>query len=101
MQEGSRGTTSVGALLSGGSGPAQQHELVMSQSKWSIGVHYCRNIDGSRSGYVGVVPKNATAAVIVHVRHKPYPVTDAGSTFATLAEIPFTGWKAVSDDTAP
>ena len=48
-----------------------------------------------------MVPKNATAAVMVHVRHKSYPVTDAGSAFTALGKITFTGWKVVSDDTAP
>jgi len=76
-------------------------ETVLNLKQQSIGVHWCRNLDGSKSGYVGVVPKNATAAVMVHVRHRPYPETMAASTFATLARMPLTGWKVVSDDTGP
>lgn len=79
----------------------KNQETVLNVKQQSIGVHWCRNVDGSKSGYVGVVPKNATAAVMVHVKHKPYPVTEAGSTFATLAKMPLTGWKVVSDDTGP
>jgi hypothetical protein len=79
----------------------KNQETVLNVKQQSKGVHWCRNSDGSKSGYVGVVPKNATAAVMVHVKHKPYPVTEAASTFATLAKMPVTGWKVVSDDTGP
>ena len=65
-----------------------------------IGTHWCLNAGGGRSGYVGVVPKNATAAVLVQVKHRPYPVTRSATTFATVAKIP-TGWRVVSDDTGP
>ena len=78
-----------------------KRETVLDVKKESVGVHWCRNLDGSKSGYVGVVPKNATAAVMVHVKHRPYPVTQAASTFVTLAKIPSKGWKVVSDDTGP
>jgi hypothetical protein len=65
-----------------------------------LGTHWCQNAGGGRSGYVGVVPKNATAAVLVEVTHRPYPVTQSATTFATVAKLP-TGWKVVSDDTGP
>ncbi len=65
-----------------------------------VGTHWCANPDGGRSGYVGVVPKNARMAVMVRVTHRPYPVTGSATTFATLALLP-AGWKVVSDDTAP
>ena len=64
------------------------------------GVHWCTNAGGGRSGYVGVVPKAATAAVLVQVTHKAYPVTGSSTTFATVVKLA-TGWKVVSDDTAP
>jgi len=79
----------------------KNQETVLNVKQQSSGVHWCRNLDGSKSGYVGVVPKNAIAAVMVHVKHKPYPTTMVASTFATLAKMPHTGWKVVSDDTAP
>jgi len=66
-----------------------------------VGVHYCRNLGGGRAGYVGVVPKQATAAVMVHVRHRAYAVTGSAYTFVTLAKIPGKGWKVLSDDTGP
>ena len=66
-----------------------------------VGVHWCQNVGGGRSGYVGVVPKNAVAAVMVHVRHKAYAVTGASFTFATVIRLPAAGWRVVSDDTAP
>ena len=64
------------------------------------GVHWCLNSGGGRAGYVGVVPKTANAAVLVEVRHRPYPVVGSTVTWATVAHLP-TGWKVVSDDTAP
>ena len=65
-----------------------------------VGTHWCQNEGGGRSGYVGVVPKNATAAVLVQVTHRPYPVTRSATTFATVAKLP-KGWKVISDDTGP
>jgi hypothetical protein len=79
----------------------KNQEMVLNVNEQSVGVHYCKNPDGSKSGYVGSVPKNATAAVMVHVKHKPYPVTQAPSSFVTLAKIPRTGWKVVSEGTGP
>lgn len=64
------------------------------------GVHWCQNAGGGKSGYVGVVPKGATAAVLVQVTHKAYPVTGSRTTFATVAKLA-AGWKVVSDDTGP
>ena len=66
-----------------------------------VGVHWCQNVGGGRSAYVGVVPKNAVSAVMVHVRHKAYAVTGASYTFATVVRLPAAGWRIVSDDTAP
>jgi hypothetical protein len=79
----------------------QNRQSVLNVKTMSAGVHWCRNLDGGRSGYVGMVPKGALAAVLVHVKHKAYAVTQASSTFVTLAKMPKTGWKVVSDDTAP
>jgi hypothetical protein len=76
-------------------------ETVLNLKTFSAGVHWCANLGGGKSGYVGMVPAKATAAVSVHVRHKAYAVTGAASTFATLAKMPGVGWKVVSDDTAP
>lgn len=73
---------------------------VLSVKLESVGVHWCLNTGGGRSGYVGVVPKGARAAVMVEVTHRPYPVTGSATTFATLAELA-AGWKVVSDDTGP
>ncbi len=64
------------------------------------GVHWCLNSGGGRAGYTGVVPKTANAAVLVQVRHRPYPVVGSTVTWATVVHLP-TGWKVVSDDTAP
>ena len=76
-------------------------ETILSVQLESTGVHWCRNLDGSKSGYVGVVPKSSTAAVMVHVKHKAYAGTEAASTYATLARSSSGVWKVVSDDTAP
>ena len=65
-----------------------------------IGVHWCLNASGGRAGYGGVVPRTATAAVLVQVRHRPYPVVGSVVTWATVVRLP-AGWKVVSDDTAP
>ena len=64
------------------------------------GVHWCLNAGGGRAGYVGVVPKTANAAVLVQVQHRPYPVVGSTVTWATVVHLP-TGWKVVSDYTAP
>ena len=65
-----------------------------------VGTHWCLNAGGGRAGYVGVVPRNANAAVLVQVTHRAYPVTGAATTWATVVR---TGarWRVVSDDTAP
>ncbi|MDE3064706.1 MAG: hypothetical protein KGJ36_03445 [Acidobacteriota bacterium] len=76
-------------------------ETVLNVKTFSAGVHWCRNLDGGKSGYVGMVPAKALAAVMVHVKHKAYAVTMSASTFMTLVQMPGTGWKVVSDDTAP
>jgi hypothetical protein len=79
----------------------KNQETILNVKDQSVGTHWCKNPDGSKSGYVGMVPKNATAAVMVHVKHKPYPVTEAPSTFVTLAKVPGVGWKVVSEGTGP
>jgi hypothetical protein len=66
----------------------------------SVGVHWCRNVGGGRSGYVGEVPKGASAAVLVRVTHRAYPVTGSATTYATVAEVA-KRWRVVGDDTAP
>ncbi len=76
----------------------QQWTLHVAQQ--SKGVHYCTNPDGSKSGYVGSVPPNATAAVMVEVTHKPYPVVEAPTNFVTVARLA-TGWKVVGEGTGP
>ncbi len=65
-----------------------------------VGTHWCLNAGGGRAGYVGVVPRNANAAVLVQVTHRAYPVTGAATTWATVVR---TGarWRVVGDDTAP
>lgn len=79
----------------------KNQETILNVKNQSVGTHWCKNPDGSKSGYVGMVPKNATAAVMVHVKHKPYPVTEAPSSFVTLAKVPGVGWKVVSEGTGP
>lgn len=76
-------------------------ETVLSLTTFSAGVHWCKNLGGGKSGYVGLVPAKALAAVMVHVKHKAYAVTMSTSTFMTLVQMPVTGWRVVSDDTAP
>jgi hypothetical protein len=76
-----------------------QEKVLNVKQQW-VGTHWCRNADGSKSGYTGMVPKTATAAVMVQVKHKPYPVTQAPTTFVTLAKLK-TGWKVVSEGTGP
>ena len=66
----------------------------------SKGVHYCKNPDGGKSGYVGSVPPSATAAVMVEVTHKPYSVTGSPTHFVTVAKLA-SGWKVVREGTGP
>ena len=65
------------------------------------GVRHCTNPGGGQGAYVGHVPKNATAAVLVMVTHKPYPVTQAATHFLMVARIPAKGWRVVSEGTGP
>lgn len=78
----------------------KNQEMILSVSAQSVGVHYCKNPDGSTSGYTGAVPKGAAAAVMVFVRHKAYPVTESTGSFVTLAKLT-TGWKVVGEGTGP
>lgn len=77
------------------------YQTVLNVHEQLVGVHYCRNSGGGLSGYTGVVPANATAAVQVFAKHKPYPVVGATSNFVTLAAIPGVGWKVVGEGTGP
>lgn len=79
----------------------KNQEMVLDVKEQSVGVHSCSNPDGGSGGYVGAVPLTATAAVMVYVKHKPYPTTMAPSNFVTLALIPGTGWTVVSEGTGP
>lgn len=84
-------------------GPVTFHknqEWVLNVVEQSKGVHYCKNPDGSKSGYVGSVPASATAAVMVEATHKPYPVVGSPTHFVTVAKLP-TGWKVVAEGTGP
>jgi len=75
-------------------------EWVVPIATQRIGVHWCLNSDGSAAGYTGSVPFAATAAVMVYVHHKPYPVTEAPSHFVVLAKVAG-AWKVVSEGTGP
>jgi hypothetical protein len=75
--------------------------MVLDVKEQSVGVHSCRNLDGGTGGYVGAVPLTATAAVMVYVKHEPYPTTQTPSNFVTLARMPGTGWTVVAEGTGP
>jgi Fibronectin type III domain len=75
-------------------------EMILVIADQTIGVHHCSNPDGSVASYVGMVPANATAAVMVEVRHQPYPVTGGSISFVTLANTA-TGWRVVNEGTGP
>ncbi len=79
----------------------KDQETVLDVKEQSVGVHYCRNLDGGTAGYVGAVPLTATAAVMVYVKHQPYPTTQTPSNFVTLAQMPGTGWTVVAEGTGP
>lgn len=76
-------------------------EMVLDVNEQSVGTHWCANPDGGKAGYVGAVPLTAIAAVMVHVKHLPYPTTQTPSNFVTLAKIPVTGWTVVGEGTGP
>ena len=80
---------------------SKNEEMVLDVKEQSVGVHSCQNPDGGTGGYVGAVPLKATAAVMVYVKHKPYPTTQTPSNFVTLALIPGTGWIVVGEGTGP
>ncbi len=79
----------------------KRQETILNVVTQRVGVHYCTNTGGGKSGYVGAVPKDAVAAVMVYVSHKPYSVTQSPANFVTLARLPRTGWKVVSEGTGP
>ncbi|HUX05467.1 MAG TPA: fibronectin type III domain-containing protein [Acidimicrobiales bacterium] len=78
----------------------KDQQWVLNVAEQSKGVHYCKNPDGSKSGYVGAVPANASAAVMVEAFHKPYPVTGSPTHFVTVAQLA-SGWKVVGEGTGP
>lgn len=78
----------------------KNQEWVLNVVQQSKGVHYCKNPDGSKSGYVGSVPATATAAVMVEATHKPYPVTGSPTHFVTVAKLS-SGWRVVAEGTGP
>ncbi|MGC8511209.1 MAG: fibronectin type III domain-containing protein [Acidimicrobiales bacterium] len=75
-------------------------QWVLNVAQQSPGVHRCANPDGSTSEYVGSVPSNAAAAVMVEATHKPYPVVQAPTNFVTVARLA-TGWTVVAEGTGP
>ena len=75
-------------------------EWILNVKAQSLGTHWCLNPDGGKSGYVGSVPPQATAAVMVLVKHKPYPVTQSPTHFVTLAKVAGV-WKVVGEGTGP
>jgi hypothetical protein len=75
-------------------------ELVVPIATERIGVHWCLNSDGSAAGYRGAVPFAASSAVMLYVRHKPYPVTEAPANFVELASVGGV-WKVVGEGTGP
>ncbi|HUV57659.1 MAG TPA: DUF4232 domain-containing protein [Acidimicrobiales bacterium] len=79
---------------------ANNREWIVPLATQRVGTHWCLNADGSVSGYTGSVPLSATAAVMVYVHHKPYPVTEAPSHFVILAKIAGV-WKVVAENTGP
>ncbi len=78
----------------------KNQQWVLDVSQQLKGVHYCKNPDGSKSGYVGSVPANASAVVMVEASHKPYPVVGSPTHFVTVAKLA-SGWKVVAEGTGP
>jgi hypothetical protein len=78
----------------------KNQQWVLNVVQQTLGVHRCANPDGSMSEYVGSVPPDATAAVMVEATHKPYPVVEAPTNFVTVARLA-TGWKVVAEGTGP
>lgn len=76
-------------------------QVILNVKEQSVGVHTCLNPGGGTAGYVGAVPLTATAAVMVYVKHKPYPGTETPSNFVTLAQMPGVGWTVVAEGTGP
>lgn len=74
---------------------------VLDVEEQSLGEHRCANAGGPGGGYVGAVPIGSTEAVMVYVKHKPYPVTGAPSTFVTLAKDATGTWSVVGEGTGP
>jgi hypothetical protein len=75
--------------------------MVLDLKEQSKGEHLCLNDDGGTGAYIGSVPHKAISAVMVYVKHKPYPGTGAPANFVTLALMPGTGWTVVSEGTGP
>jgi len=74
-------------------------ETILNVHEWPVGVNHCWNVGGGVTGESGFVPSNATAAVMVLVDHKPYPVTGGSTNFVSVAQIPSVGWRVVGEFT--
>ncbi len=75
-------------------------EWVLNVVAYRVGTHWCLNADGGYGGYSGSVPATASAAVMVLVRHRAYPVTQNSSSFVTLAQVKGL-WRVVGEGTGP
>ena len=67
---------------------ANNREMVLNVVEQSKGVHHCMNPDCSVSGYVGSVPANATAAVMVQVTHLAWPCDRFHREFRDAGRVP-------------
>lgn len=64
------------------------------------GIHQCMNADGVVGGWMGSVPRDAIAAVMLTVSHDPDEATGTGFNFVTLASNG-AGWRVVAEATGP
>lgn len=64
------------------------------------GLHQCLNPDGVVGGWMGSVPRDAIAAVMLTVSHDPYEATGTSFNFVTLASSG-AGWRVVAEATGP
>ena len=79
----------------------KNEETVLDVKEQSAGVHSCQNPGDGIGQYAGAVPLTATAAVMVYVKHQPYPEMPISSNFITLAQLPDKGWVVVDESTGP
>ena len=75
-------------------------EKILVVAEQTIGAHHCANSDGSTASYTGMVPTNATSAVMLEVSHQPYPMTGGSISFVTQAKTT-AGWTVVNEGTGP